>query len=63
MLKKPARKYRKQPVLPSREDFQCSQNVWKKLAEEHGPGSASQEFALNMVRILQEKIDRWKSER
>jgi hypothetical protein len=63
MLKKPAREYRKEPKHLPQEDYQCSLQVWKKLAEEHGAGSASQEFALNMVRILQEKIDGWKSER
>jgi hypothetical protein len=63
MCKKPARKYRKEPAPLSLEDIQYSQNVWRKLAEEHGPGSESQEFARNMVRILQDKIDGWKSER
>jgi hypothetical protein len=59
----PTRKYRKQPKHLPREDYQCSLQVWKKLAEEHGPGSESGEFALNLVRILQDKIDKWKPER
>ena len=63
MLKKPARKYRKQPKHLPREDYQCSLQVWKKLAEEHGLGSESREFALNLVRILQDKIDKWRPER
>ena len=63
MLKKPAREYRKEPKHLPQEDYQCSLQVWKKLAEEHGPGSESGEFALNLVRILQDKIDKWKPER